>query len=77
MLRMRSHFHENDALVLRQERHKTFEVLQHHRPSSEAAPLRAPVVAIKARGKIAVRWVGHFAERGFQNRGALEVRFGF
>ena len=39
MLRVRSHFHENNSLVLRRERHKIFEVLQYHRTSSEATPL--------------------------------------
>ncbi len=76
LLRVRSHFRKSSALVLRRERHKTFEVLQHHRASSAATPIRPPVVAIKARGKIAVRRLGHLAERCFQNRGAFEVRLG-
>ena len=67
MLRMRSHFRGKGSLVLRRERHKTIEVLQHHRTSSAAAPIRPPVVSIQARCKIAVRWLGYFPERGFQN----------
>ena len=77
MLRVWSHFRERSSLVLRRERHKIFEVLQHHRTSSAATPIRPPVVPIKARGKIAVRGLGHFAEWRFQNRSTLEVRFGF
>ena len=77
MLRGRSHFHENILLVLRPERHKTLEILQHHRASSEANPLRPPMVPIQAGGEIAARRLGHFPERCFQNRGALEVRHGF
>ena len=77
MLRMRSHFHENTSLVLRPERHKTLEILQHRRASSEANPIRPPMVPIKAGCEIATRWLGHFPERCFQNRGAPEIRLGF
>ena len=77
MLRMRSHFHEKTPLVLRREGHKTFEILQHHRASSEANPIRSPMVPIKVGGKIAARRLGHFPERRVENRGSLEVRFGF
>ena len=67
MLRVRSHFHENNSLFLRRERHKNFEVLQYHRTSSEATPLRSAVVAIEARGETAMCGLGHFPERGFQD----------
>ena len=77
MLRMRSHFREKSSLVLHRGRHKTFEVLQHHRASSEANPIRPPMVPIKAGREIATRRLGYFPERCFQNRGAPEVRLGF
>ena len=77
MLRMRSHFREKSSLVLRPERHRTFEILQHHRASSEANPIRPPMVPIKAGSEIATRRMGHFPERRFQNRGTPEVRLGF
>lgn len=77
MLRGRSHFHEDTDLVLRPEKRKTREILQHHRPAGEEDSIRPKMVAREAGRQIAVRGMGHFPERGFQDRGAPEVRFGF
>ena len=77
MLRPRSHFREKNSLVLRRERHITFEILQHHRASSEANPIRPRLVPIRNGCEIAACGLGHFQERRFQNRGALEIRLGF
>ena len=77
MLRRRSHFRESIPLVLRPERHKTLEILQHHRASSEANPIRPRLVPIRNGCEIAACGLGHFQERRFQNRGTLEIRLGF
>ena len=76
-LRIRSRFPQEFAQVLRRERHKTLEILQHCWSSNTKTPLRPSVVPIEARCQTAMRRMGHFPERPFKNRGAVEIRFGF
>ena len=72
-LRIRSRFPQKFAQVLRRERHKNLEILQHRWSSNTKTPLRTSLVSIEAGRKIAMRRMGHLPKRPFK----LEARLRF